>query len=176
MRDHFQKGKTRSQERRGRALKRWFGRGVLPRPLNHLRQKKPQTKYSCCLGFSFLMFDWLFPCKVLITFQMKYFCYKFMVFWVSWYYERQDLQDNILYIFIIFTLVQITRLWPWRRSGCKKKKEHHLPPSEKVTVMEDFFALIWPCTCKLWVSYWIVSLDVDESWQVGSFLSLWVES
>ena len=117
--------------------------------LNHLRQKKPQTKYSCCLHFSFLMSDWLFPCKVLITFQMKYFCYKFMVFWVSWYYERQDLQDNILYIFIIFTLVQITRLWPWRRSGCKKKKEHHLPPSEKVTVMEDFFALIRPCTCKL---------------------------
>ena len=104
MRDHFQKGKTRSQERRGRALKRWFGRGVLPRPLNHLRQKKPQTKYSCCLRFSFLMSDWLFPCKVLITFQMKYFCYKFMVFWVSWYYERQDLQDNILYIFIIFPL------------------------------------------------------------------------
>ena len=64
--------------------------------LNHLRQKKPQTKYSCCLRFSFLMSDWLFPCKVLITFQMKYFCYKFMVFWVSWYYERQDLQDNIL--------------------------------------------------------------------------------
>ena len=28
-----------------------------------------------------------------------------MVFWVSWYYERQDLQDiNILYIFIIFPL------------------------------------------------------------------------
>ena len=72
--------------------------------LNHLRQKKPQTKYSCCLHFSFLMSDWLFPCKVLITFQMKYFCYKFMVFWVSWYYERQDLQDNILYIFINFPL------------------------------------------------------------------------
>ena len=27
-----------------------------------------------------------------------------MVFWVSWYYERQDLQDNILYIFINFPL------------------------------------------------------------------------
>ena len=75
------------------ALKGRFGRGTCCRGL-----------WTCCLRFSFLMSDWLFPCKVLITFQMKYFCYKFMVFWVSWYYERQDLQDNILYIFINFPL------------------------------------------------------------------------